>query len=66
MFLVSYLHSFLIFLILFCFGAHDLTLNREPQNETLHIFTQDLRHILRVFHVGVLLFTPVLEHAFIL
>ena len=41
----------------FNFGAHDLTLNREPQ---------DLRYILRVFPVGVLLFTPLLERAFVL
>ena len=43
--------------------AGDLTLNREPLNQTLH---QDLRYILRVFLVGVLLFTPLLERAFVL
>lgn len=38
--------------------AGDLTLNREPLNQTLH---QDLRYILRVFLEGVLL-----ERAFVL
>ena len=46
----------------------DLTLNREPKiklNYTPFIH-RDLRYILRVFVEGVLLFTPLLEHAFVL
>ena len=49
-----------------CFPLGNLTLNREHRNQTLHLFYAGFRYFLSVFLVSVLLFTALLERAFVL